>query len=313
MLQLLFSMQPSKKDRLSIPEMKAYIDQAKRSYPSIKLLVLTGGECFTYGEELSKIIKYATEIYNMKVRIVSNAYWANTIENARTRLKPYITSGLSEINFSTGDEHQKFVPFNYIKNACLVSVEFGLIPLVNIETREDKIFTAKDFTADKELLKLLKENKIMITNGIWVSFKKENITNKNNHKMLTTQNSRCENLFNSINIDPQHRMLACCGLTAKYIKYLDLGNLKTQSIKKLYENQFNDFLKIWIYVEGPHNILEFISKYIKIDLSKYDNLHDCQICAIIFNNPICLEILKNHYREIYSNVILKYNVINNQS
>lgn len=226
-----FQCGPKKQERLTISEMKSYITQAKEAYPSLKLLVLTGGECFTFGKGLVDVISYATSKYNMYVRIVSNAYWANTLENAHKRLVPYVEAGLNEINFSTGDDHLEYVPLQYIKNACLASVELGLLPLVNIETREDRKFTNCDFLSDVQLLNLYSEKKIGIANGVWVSFKKENKPNVNNRNYLSPPHVRCKNLFTSINIDPNHRLLACCGLTVKYSKYLDLGNLNTTPLR----------------------------------------------------------------------------------
>ncbi len=305
-----FQCSPKKKDKLSIKDMKYYIDQVKREYPSVCLLVLTGGECFTYKEELSEVINYASSKHNLYCRIISNAFWANTYDNAKKCLMPYIKAGLNEINFSTGDEHLEFVPFEYIKNACIASVELGLTPIINIESQKDKIFTSKDFLKDEKMAKLYIENKLKITNGIWVSFKKKKQYSTNSPQYLMCDHTRCENLFSAINIDSHHRMLACCGIAVKYIKYLDLGNLKTHSIKKLFENQFYDFIKIWLYVEGPHEILHFIAKYTNIKIEKYDSLHDCQVCAIILNNEFLLNILRKKYKEVYTNIILKYNALN---
>lgn len=204
----------------------------------------------------------------------------------------------------------EYVPIEYIKNACIASVEFGLTPIINIESQKNKKFTSQDFLKDEEIARLYIENKLKITNGIWVSFKNEKLSNTNSQLYLTCDHTRCENLFTAINIDPHHRMLACCGITVKYIKYLDLGNLRTQPVKILFENQFYDFLKIWLYVEGPHEILHFIAKYTDINTEAYDSLHDCQVCAIIFNNEFLLNILRQNYKEIYTNIILKYNAIN---
>ncbi len=104
-------------------------------------------------------------------------------------------------------------------------------------------------------------------------------------------------------------MLECCRLTAKYIKYIDLGCPKKQSIKALYENQFSNFLKIWLFVEGPFQIIKYISKYVDINISEYEHLHDCQVCAIIFNTEYFLNILKVNYMNIFTNIILKYNAL----
>ena len=93
-----------------------YIDEALDEYPTIQVLVLTGGECFLLGDTLVRIIQYAT-YKGLKTRVVTNGYWANTYESAFNRLKPLVNAGLYEINFSTGDEHAEFVsPENFAYN-----------------------------------------------------------------------------------------------------------------------------------------------------------------------------------------------------
>ncbi|MDR1056484.1 MAG: radical SAM protein [Prevotellaceae bacterium] len=53
-----FGCNPIIKDRLSLQEMKDYVDQSMEYYgDSIGVLVLTGGECFL-GYDLTKIVEY---------------------------------------------------------------------------------------------------------------------------------------------------------------------------------------------------------------------------------------------------------------
>ena len=61
----------------------------------------------------------------------------------------------------------------------------------------------------------------------------------------------CENIFKTISINPYSQLLSCCGLTVEYNKFLKLGNLQKNSLKSLYESQFHDLYKIWLYVDGP--------------------------------------------------------------
>ena len=267
---------------------------------------MTGGECTIYKNELSEIICYASETYNLLVRIITNGSWANTYNCAFKKIESWKNAGLSEINFSTGDDHLKFVPIKKIINAIYASVDCGLIPIVNIESSNSRSFTSEYFLKDLELVALINAEKVKIINGIWVPFKKDDskINNANFHIQLNHQ--PCNNLFSTISIDPSHRMLACCGLTSKYIKFLDLGASNKESIKYLYENQFADFLKIWLFTDGPYKILQFISTYIDIDLDLYNNMHDCQICASIFNNRDNLEVLRTNYVNVYANIMLKY-------
>jgi MoaA/NifB/PqqE/SkfB family radical SAM enzyme len=52
-----FGCSPEMKKRLSLIEMKRYVDQAVTFYgDSLKVLVITGGECFLLKDDLAKII-----------------------------------------------------------------------------------------------------------------------------------------------------------------------------------------------------------------------------------------------------------------
>jgi MoaA/NifB/PqqE/SkfB family radical SAM enzyme len=67
--------------------MKSYIDQSVEAYPqSMVVLVLTGGECFLLGNKLEQIIEYATN-KGLRVRVVTNGYWAKTYEIAKKKLQ----------------------------------------------------------------------------------------------------------------------------------------------------------------------------------------------------------------------------------
>lgn len=89
-----FGCNPSIEKVLSYKEIVKYIDEAIATYPSIKILVLTGGECFLLQDVLIKTIEYAKS-KNLLTRVVTNAYWATTYENAVKRLEPIVRAGLT--------------------------------------------------------------------------------------------------------------------------------------------------------------------------------------------------------------------------
>lgn len=246
--------------------------------------------------------------YNLTVRIVTNAHWASNLEVATIFVNKLVHAGLKEINFSTGDEHLQFVPIKNIQNAIMASITAGLTPLVNIETKTGNAFTSKYFLQQKDFRTLIGKGKLQILNGVWIDFSNNENLNEDNHnkKKITFSKKKCDSLFNGINIDPCHRLLACCGITSKRTKYLDLGSLKSHSIKDLYNKQYNDFLKIWIATEGPHKILDFLSIHTDIDTEKFKSIHACQICSLLFNNKQYLNLLKEKHQEVYTNIILKY-------
>jgi MoaA/NifB/PqqE/SkfB family radical SAM enzyme len=271
---------------------------------------LTGGECLTYGKRLESVIRYAADKY-LSVRIVTNGFWAKTYDKACQKIEQLVVAGLKEINFSTGDDHLEYVPIEYIENGILASLRFGLMTVVNVESNNDREFTSKLLLRDSKLQEFVKKGELLILNGIWIAFH-ESTANAINASLAKGQKyhipnleRRCTNLFNTITIDPNHRVLACCGITVKHIKYMDLGDARKSSIKELYDRQFSDFLKIWIATDGTHKIMSFISKYTSVN-DAYKQLHNCQVCAMLFNNDLYLKILQQRYREVYTNVVLKY-------
>ncbi|GHT61477.1 hypothetical protein FACS189451_03590 [Bacteroidia bacterium] len=305
-----------KKDRLTLKDMKNYIEQSLETYPTVKLLVLTGGECFTLGKDLNDIVKYGTE-KGLKVRVVTNAYWANSFKKAYLRLKGLVDVGLSEINISTGDDHQEWVPYDNIVYAIMSSLKQNIATAVNIETNSISEFNSKKLKEDSRLKEYFEkyEDKLLIVDSIWMPFKtstnnkiKDSLENKENVSSLCLKN-RCTNLFGTITINPFHKMIACCGLTAEYTAYLDLGSTKKYPIKQLYEHQFDDFMKIWLYTEGPKRILNFIHEKLNTEPIDTSNWHLCQICAEIFQKEQHIEILRKYSSQVFTNVMLKYSLL----
>jgi organic radical activating enzyme len=269
-----FQCNPQNKSRLTLQEMKYYIDQSIKAYNTIKLLIITGGECFTLGRDLTQIIKHASS-NGLFTRVITNGYWAKSIEKAYSKLKKLVEAGLDEINFSTGDEHQVWVSYDNL------------------------------------------DKKLHIIGGAWMPFLKSseekiNLSNNEDSKdslIILQRKKRCSSLFNTISIDPFHQAIACCGLTVEYINYLKLGNAKKYSLKFLYEYQFQDFLKIWLFTEGPENILRFCRNKLNLHPIDTTQWHICQICVEIFRDEQNILILQQNYEEVFPNVMLKYSLL----
>ena len=125
--------------------------------------------------------------------------------------------------------------------------------------------------------------------------------------MYNDNSKGCTTLFNTISINPYSQMLACCGLTSEYIIPLRLGSVKESEIKHLYESQFQDFLKIWLFIEGPMSILKFIYEKRKVQYG-FITGHICNICSEIFKERENIEILQLNYKEAMARVLLKYSL-----
>lgn len=305
-----FGCNPSLNKAMTYEEMKKYVDLCMKQYhDSLKVLVITGGECMIYRKNVEKIIFYATKI-GLSTRIVTNAFWATSYKIAMDIVKRLVDCGLKEINFSTGDEHQKSVPLRNVRNASVASARLGLVPIINIETHDNSSeHTLKRLVKDKVFIGFVSKSLIKIEKGVWISFKgnKENLTYES--CFMPHRFDRCLNLFQLIPINPYGEVLACCGLTSEQNPYLRLGNINKQPIKEIYETSFKDVLKIWLYIEGPAKILKYI-KQRKNEKFSFCASHICDICRTLFMDNENITFLKKDYENYISNLILKYSILN---
>ena len=285
------------------------------------MVVFSGGECTLLGADLIKMIKYASS-KGLRTRIVTNGWWAKSYKIANEKIKEFKFAGLDEINFSTGDEHQKWVSFKNVRNASVATVRNGLSCAINVETKDNSKFDInKILKKDKVFLDMSisneshddNDNKIHIERGIWAPIKKgqQNIITYNEFKD-SIDFKRCEHLFSIIPINPYGEVLACCGITCETNPYLRLGNINKEDISIIYERAFNDILKLWLFTEGPASIASYLNSKTGCAGYKINPSHACILCREIFNTPHNIELLKNNLNEYYSRIILKYCLLNHK-
>ncbi|MFI3297910.1 MAG: hypothetical protein R3Y59_09875 [bacterium] len=73
---------------------------------------------------------------------------------------------------------------------------------------------------------------------------------------------------------------------------------------ELYEMQFYDLVKIWLYTEGAHAVLKYI--YNKRGIDRRIIGHSCYVCAEIFKDTENIQCIKDNYQEIMPSVMFKY-------
>lgn len=171
--QCCFDCSPLLKQRLTKEQMISFIHNAKESFSS-DICVFTGGECFTLGQDLFDSIAYAHSL-GLTTRCVSNGFWAKTKEKAEKTLAKCKESGLDEINFSTGDNHQEWVPFQNIVNGSIVAANMGIKVVISVEGCSNANFKYEDAVKNEEFIDYWKthkvNNNIQIINSVWIPFR----------------------------------------------------------------------------------------------------------------------------------------------
>ncbi|MGL5706113.1 MAG: radical SAM protein [Tannerellaceae bacterium] len=303
-----FKCNPKRKEKLTTEEIISVIDFLSEHYNSLKTIVLTGGEPFTLEDDLVDIISYISS-KNLNSRIVTNAFWANNYEIAYSQISKLKQAGLSEINFSTGDEHLKFTPYDNIVFATMASLDNNISVAINVESSDNKTFKSTKLYNDHRLSKYLdspdKYPLFKILNGTWVYLNTESNSTCPSTPLQTPHSEACTSMLGNICLSPNMEYLACCGFGNIYNKYLNIGHVNSQNITQIYNAQFDDIIKIWLYTEGPLKIAEWINKSSNNPIS-IQNKHSCEICNTILSDTNYITFLKQNIKHIYSNIVLKY-------
>jgi organic radical activating enzyme len=306
-----FQSNPKILHRVPQERLLGYIDQAKEM-GTIRMICISGGEPFLLKEDLVEIIGRASHL-GFLTRIVTNGFWATSEKSALRRLRPLVAAGLNEINFSTGDDHADFVSLQHVLNGLQVSTRLGLgVALMVEETSARKINLASIIQAaqrfDEDLAQALAERKISVVESPWMEFGPDD--SKLTHSPCRLANASnvhfrepCKSIFTSIVVTPSEQLGICCGLPREDIADLNQGSLREHSMSALFDSGCHDFVKIWIFVEGPERILAWAAtKDPSIDWeNKY--AHNCDACRAMYHDPCVAAVIASHYREKYEDVM----------
>lgn len=310
-----FDCHPGIKERLSLSQMLTFIDEATK-FKTVKLLVFSGGECFLLGNDLDTAIAYATQ-KGLHTRCVTNGYWAKNENKAFERLAKLKDSGLKEINFSTGDFHQEFVPQSVIINGVVQAINLGFTTVVMVELRKERKVDAASILSDSRILDILrhpdKGKLLKILESPWMPMSIKEVIAQERSTFLSKENvhekTPCDSILNTIVLTPHHHLGICCGLTRELIPELNLGLAGKYNLVELYNKSINDFMKIWIYVEGPERILAWAaSKDPSIDW-EFKYAHNCHACLALFQDEKVRNAILQHYHEKVSQILLRFNII----
>lgn len=297
---------PDVKQLLDFSSLKSIIDEVLHSFDSVEVVVFTGGESFLLGDSLVDAVKYVKE-RGLVSRVVTNAYWAVSYDKAVSTLRPLVEAGLTEINYSTGDDHQFFVPLQNIVNATLAADDLNLETIViNIESHPNAFFTSSNFRQIESMQRLILNKKVMVIQGAWLSMTDSKSAVP---PLFDSRESRpCTNIFQGVVVNPYFEVLACCGLTAEYNGFLKIGRLGDKPLREIWEKQFFDFFKIWVSVDGPRVIYEKLCKKKGIQPLYFN--HECGYCYQIGKMEDVEHYLRDLYEEEKDRVMLHYQLQN---
>jgi MoaA/NifB/PqqE/SkfB family radical SAM enzyme len=281
----------------------------------VRLVVFSGGEAFLLKDDLSQAVSHATAL-GLATRVVTNGYWAKHYEGAVRQLKQLKDFGLGEVNFSTGDEHQKFVPIASVVNGVLAAYEVGLQNALMIELSGRHKFTKQHFLNIPEIAERMTDERFVsnfhIIESPWMPFKDSVSIDYSGHdaRVLTAETlpsrRRCTSIFNTIVVDPNERFGACCGLTREETPDLNVGSLREHSMRELMDEAVGDFIKVWLYTEGPDKILAWAASKNPTIQWQGKFAHICHSCRQLYKDPLVSDAIRRHFHERVDDVYSRF-------
>jgi hypothetical protein len=298
---------PNDKNHVDLRTILSAIDQATEL--QFANVVFTGGEATLRWDDLLTSIKHATG-KGLRTRLVTNAYWATSPEEALRRVRLLTDAGLNEINFSTGDEHVRFIPMDQVAYAVAASLEQSLAISVMIELRAERNITRDKFLSHPVIQSLPAEltKLVNILESPWMPLNPSKQEQYPEGVAINSDNVHaqkgCDSVLQSYVLAGDGRVAACCGLGMRLIKELNVGLSKGEDfLARTIEDSENDFFKVLLHYRGPERILAWAASKNK-DI-KWENMyaHKCQACIRIYKDPVVRETVKQHYTELYASTL----------
>jgi organic radical activating enzyme len=292
---------PQEKTHLDPEHLRAAIDEATNL--GFEMVVFTGGEATLAGDTLFELIAYARD-RGLQTRLVSNAWWARNADTAAKWLDRLASAGLVEINFSTGDEHARFVPVERVVFATCASIDKGLPTSVMVEVKDGRAVSRHDIDENHLIREVLARNpnaSLHILESPWMPLTDESDIEYGEGLTANRTNvaarSGCDSVLNTTTVGSDGTISACCGIGVRLIPELHTGNIVTGSIEDAIKAGHQDFLKHWIAVEGPERILAWASEHDPSIQWEGMYAHRCHACLRMYRDPAVRAVIEEHYQE----------------
>jgi organic radical activating enzyme len=291
-------------------------------------VVFTGGEITLRWDDLLQAIAEATRL-GLPTRIVTNAFWATSLPRAREKLRQLVESGLTEINYSTGDEHARFIPLENVIHATVAAVELKRPVRVIVELRKGPSITKETVLRHPMIAELIRTQRIVVNISApehplltelmkrWVlvnvvespwmplelgqteSYPEGGAVNRPN---LAARRG-CEEILQTYTVQADGRIACCCGVASRLLPELHVGEVNDENaLRHAIDRAEADILKQWIRLRGPEKILAWAAE--RNPSIRWENTyaHHCQACQRIHRDPKVLEVIRQHYDEVVNEV-----------
>ena len=205
--------------------------------------------------------------------------------------------------FTHGD-----VPVERVINGVCASVRAGLKTRVYVEDSVQAAFEIDSLLRNSELERLLSKRQLKINRGVWVqNGGRGGPADRSDHARFAHSRAKgCSGVLQELAVTPDEILGACCGLNLEEIPPLQLGSLRNASLGDCIREAPDDFLKIWIRVDGPERIWEFVRRHAPDQEWPPAAAHPCETCLRLYRNEKAMQIVRDYCHEVEPRIRVAY-------
>jgi hypothetical protein len=298
---------PEEKAKLPAQDIHDAISEAKAL--GFFNVVFTGGEATLRWPELLGWIAHANKL-GFPTRVVTNAHWATRLDVAQERIDALAAAGLSEINYSTGDEHVKWVPIERVANAMVAARRRGMPVHVMIEMKDGNTVTRDTLVAHPILDLLTPEQRdpISIAASPWMPLEHDRFHQYPPGVAVDDENfplrMGCDSVLQTYTMQATGEVAACCGLGMRLIPELQVARSSDPNrLANAIAAAETDFLKLWLHYEGPERILAWAATHDPSIEWRGLYSHHCQFFQRLYHDERVRTVIRTHWEEVVGVVL----------
>jgi hypothetical protein len=217
---------------------------------------------------------------------------------------------LNEINFSTGDEHSRFVSLDNVIRATRAALEAGLVVAIMVETVRDRRTTKEtieDHPEFRQLVEAFPVARSILIESPWMPLSPTQVQEYPPGTAIDRSTLAmcrgCDSVLSTTTVEADGSIRACCGIGMRQIPELRIGHITEVTLAEADHIASDDFLKRWIRVEGPERILAWASSY-DPDI-KWEGMyaHRCQACHRLYKDSRVREVIAKRHEEKIADVL----------
>jgi hypothetical protein len=285
---------PQNKTRMPFEDARRYIDEAA-AIGRFKKVTFTGGEPMLFQDEHAELMARC-KTHGLQTRMVTNGFWAGTVEKGLQVLSRMKEAGLTEINFSADEFHLEFGKAETLRNALECARILGFTRIISFVSNRPvpaldqlsemyglprhQLEDLRDYEGDYRRIANLKNEKMFVWAGglIGLGRAADYPDMLHFYPVDIFLSNGCGEVIHKPVIYPDGDLQACCCAGGK-IRMFTVGNLHRESMLDLFRKMHARPHYHFINAYGPKAVYDEIRKA-RPDLwraGKYTSI--CEVCV----------------------------------